>query len=89
MKVQRSIRVMSREELRAKRDWGTSGCQAEGCTARAGYLVMEMAKGEAGDEWWQYCCPDHARAFAEQYDLRLPAAVYLGGEGADPHKPAA
>jgi hypothetical protein len=74
MRVERSIRLMTSEELRAKREWGTGGCQSDGCTARAGYLVLEVAQEQpAEEEWWQYCCPEHARLFAQRYDLQMPA----------------
>jgi len=69
-----SIRSMTPQEKRAKRDWGTGACQVRGCTTRAVYLVMETASGEAeGGEWWQYRCPRHAREFASQHGLEMPA----------------
>ena len=75
MAVNRSIRVMTREEKQAKREWGTGACQARGCTARAAYLLMETSREDsAAEEWWQYCCPRHARDFAEEFGLELPPA---------------
>ena len=73
MAVNRDIRAMTREEKQAKREWGTGACQARGCTARAAYLLMETSPGDpAAEEWWQYCCPSHARRFAEEFGLELP-----------------
>ena len=71
MSVERTIRVMTPEEKHAKRQWGTGACQARSCTARASYLAVE-ADSQHGD-WWQYCCPKHARSFAEMHGLELPA----------------
>lgn len=74
MSVERTIRSMTPLEKQAKREWGTGACQARGCTTRAAYLVMESSNGgSVGGEWWQYCCPKHARGFADQYGLELPA----------------
>jgi hypothetical protein len=74
MKVDRSIRSMTPLERQAKREWGTGGCQVKGCTTRAAYLVLENSAeaGEGGD-WWQYCCPKHARHFADNHGLELPS----------------
>jgi hypothetical protein len=78
MNVDRSIRSMTPQEKQAKRDWGTGACQVPGCTTRAAYLVLEASPGESGSgDWWQYCCPKHARHFADQYGLELPAAVSM------------
>ncbi len=59
---------MTPQEKQAKREWGTGACQARGCTTRAAYLVME-----GNGDWWQYSCPKHARQFAEQHGLEVPA----------------
>jgi hypothetical protein len=76
MNVNRNIRAMTPEEKQAKRDWGTGACQVRGCTTRAVYLVLETSTGESGmGEWWQYCCPRHARLFANQHALQMPAEV--------------
>lgn len=76
MPVDRSIRAMTPQEKQAKREWGTGACQARHCTTRAAYLVMETASGEPdSEEWWQYCCPKHARLFAEEHGLELPAVA--------------
>jgi len=69
MKADRTIRAMTKEEKQAKRDWGTSACQARNCTRRAAYLVREMSRS---DEWWQYLCPRHAKSFAEEHGLEMP-----------------
>ena len=76
MNVDRSIRLMTPHEKQAKREWGTGACQARGCTTRAAYLAVENTPGdsESGD-WWQYCCPKHARQFADEHGLELPHAV--------------
>jgi len=81
---------MTPQEKQAKREWGTGACQVRGCTTRAAYLVLETSPGGTGDgEWWQYCCPEHARHFADRHGLELPAqASGLGGRrrpGACPH----
>ncbi|MGO4881653.1 MAG: hypothetical protein ACLP59_12625 [Bryobacteraceae bacterium] len=76
MQVERSIRSMTPQEKQAKRDWGTGACQARGCTTRAAYLVLEKTSGDSDDgEWWQYCCPKHARRFAEQHGIEMPEPV--------------
>lgn len=76
MHVDRSIRAMTPQEKQAKREWGTGACQARGCTTRAAYLVLETSGGEGDSgEWWQYCCAKHARQFADQHGLELPAAA--------------
>ena len=73
MHVDRSIRVMTPEEKKAKREWGTGACQVRGCTSRAAYLVLEDSPGEPeSGEWWQYCCPKHAKHFADRHGLELP-----------------
>ncbi|HVN04670.1 MAG TPA: hypothetical protein VMT86_09655 [Bryobacteraceae bacterium] len=73
MIVDRTIRAMTREEKQAKREWGTGACQARGCTARAAYLLMETSTANStAEEWWQYCCPKHARGFADEFGLELP-----------------
>lgn len=73
MTVERSIRAMTKEEKQAKREWGTGACQVRGCTARAAYLALETpAEGAANADWWQYCCPRHAKSFADQNGLDLP-----------------
>jgi len=77
MNVTRSIRAMTPEERQAKREWGTGACQVRACTARAGYLVMETAVGADG-EWWEYCCPKHARHYAELHGLEMPPAMNRG-----------
>lgn len=75
MSVNRSIRWMTPEEKQAKRNWGTGACQARACTTRAAYLLMETWPGEPhGADWWQYCCPKHARLFAGRHGLKMPAA---------------
>jgi hypothetical protein len=58
---------MTVEELQAKREWGTGACQAKGCTTRAAFLVME------GADWWQYCCPKHAKHYGDEHGLDVPA----------------
>ena len=74
MHVDRTIRLMTPEEKQAKRDWGTGACQVRGCTTRAAYLAMETPPDSPGaDEWWQYCCPKHAKLFADEYGLKMPA----------------
>jgi len=74
MTFERSIRAMTPEEKQAKRDWGTGACQVRACTARAAYLAMESATDESGGEdWWQYCCPEHAKRFADRHALEMPA----------------
>jgi hypothetical protein len=66
---------MTPEEKRAKREWGTGACQVRACTARAAYLALESPAGESdGGDWWQYCCPKHARQFADQHGLEMPQA---------------
>lgn len=76
MSADRIIRSMTPEEKQAKRDWGTGACQARGCTARAAYLVMEKAPGDSDNsDWWQYCCPKHAKRFADQNGLELPPPI--------------
>jgi len=85
MQTDRSIRSMTPQEKQAKRDWGTGACQVRGCTTRAAYLVLETASGEAGGgDWWQYCCPKHARQFASQHGLEMPvqASIAQGRETA-------
>jgi hypothetical protein len=73
MSIDRSIRCMTPQEIQAKREWGTGACQARGCTTRAGFLVMESAASEPeSEEWWQYCCPKHARQFADRHGLEIP-----------------
>jgi hypothetical protein len=71
MRIERSIRSMTPEEMQAKRQWGTDTCQAPRCGARAAYLVLETGAGDG--EWWQYCCRKHASLFASQHGLDLPA----------------
>jgi hypothetical protein len=84
MHVERSIRAMTPQEKQAKREWGTGACQVRGCGARAAYLLLESSPGEAhGADWWQYCCPKHARHFADRYKLELPAAVSRAKVGQD------
>jgi hypothetical protein len=74
MQIDRSIRSMTPQEKQAKRDWGTGACQVRGCTTRAAYLVLETPSGESGSgDWWQYCCPKHARQFANRHGLEMPA----------------
>jgi hypothetical protein len=76
MHVDRSIRAMTPQEKQAKREWGTGACQVRGCTMRAAYLVLESSPGESGSvDWWQYCCPKHARNFTDQHGLEMPAAA--------------
>jgi hypothetical protein len=76
MHVDRSIRAMTSQEKKAKRDWGTGACQVRGCTSRAAYLVMEASPGETGNgEWWEYHCPKHARLFADEHGLEVPAVA--------------
>ena len=77
MQVDRSIRSMTPQEKQAKREWGTGACQQRGCTTRAAYLVLEVSPGESGD-WWQYCCPKHAKLFADQHGLEMPATPVRG-----------
>lgn len=74
MRIERSIRCITPEEAQAKRQWGTDSCQVPRCGARAAYLVMETGaeKADAG-EWWQYCCRRHARLYAGQHGLEMPA----------------
>ena len=73
MDVERSIRAMTPQEKQAKREWGTGACQVRGCTTRAAYLVLETSHGESGNgDWWNYCCPKHARLFADQFGLEMP-----------------
>ncbi|MGA2590713.1 MAG: hypothetical protein ABSH32_12410 [Bryobacteraceae bacterium] len=75
MKLDQTIRHMTREERQAKRDWGTGACQVRQCTARAAYLAMQSWEdGSKSGEWWQYCCPKHAKRFAEQHGIEMPAA---------------
>lgn len=70
---------MMPEEKQAKQDWGTAACQVRGCTARAAYLVIENSPGESENgDWWQYCCPKHARQFADQYGLEMPGLALAG-----------
>jgi hypothetical protein len=77
MHFERSIRAMTPEEKQAKRDWGTGACQVRGCTARAAYLALESSPGESeSGDWWQYCCPKHARHFADQHGLEMPEASF-------------
>jgi hypothetical protein len=73
MQVERSVRAMTPQERQAKREWGTGACQARGCSTRAAYLALESSsiESESGD-WWQYCCPKHARRFADEHGLELP-----------------
>jgi hypothetical protein len=67
---------MTPEEKQAKRDWGTGTCEVRACTTRPAYLVLENSSGASGGgEWWQYCCPKHARQFADQHGLVLPPIV--------------
>jgi hypothetical protein len=67
---------MTPGEKQAKRDWGTGACQVRGCTTRAAYLVLETSSSESeSGDWWQYCCPKHARHFADQHGLETPAAA--------------
>jgi hypothetical protein len=76
MQVERDIRRMTPQEKQAKRDWGTGACQVRKCTARAAYLVLETSRGESGSaDWWQYCCPKHARRFADEHGMAMPAAA--------------
>lgn len=76
MHVDRSIRLMTPQEKQAKREWGTGACQVRGCTARAAYLVLETSSGEShSGEWWQYCCPKHAKRFTDEHGLEMPAAT--------------
>jgi len=76
MHVDRSIRSMTPQEKQAKREWGTAACQVRGCTKPATYLALETSSGESGaGDWWQYCCPKHARHFANQHGLEMPAPV--------------
>ena len=73
MKADRTIRAMTPEERRAKREWRTGACQVPRCTTRAAYLLMETWEDKSGGgEWWQYCCPKHARRFANKHSLELP-----------------
>jgi hypothetical protein len=75
MQVERSIRAMTPQERKAKLAWGTGGCQVRGCTARAAYLLLETPSAETPDgDWWLYCCSKHARNFAEERGLEIPAA---------------
>ena len=37
-------------------------------------LETSASESESGD-WWQYCCPKHARHFADQHGLETPAAA--------------
>lgn len=68
---------MTPEEKQAKRDWGTGACQVRGCTTRAAYLALETAPGESeSGDWWQYCCPAHARRFADLHGLEMPEANF-------------
>jgi hypothetical protein len=64
---------MTPQEKQAKREWGTGACQVRGCTARAAYLALESSSGADGGDWWQYCCPKHAREYVEQHGLEMPA----------------
>ncbi len=73
MSVQRSIRCMTPQEIQAKREWGTGACQVRGCATRAAYLAMESAGQAAEGDWWQYQCARHARSFANEHGLELPA----------------
>jgi hypothetical protein len=76
MDVERSIRAMTPQEKKAKRGWGTGACQARGCTSRAAYLAMEASPGDSvSGEWWLYCCPKHARHFADEHGLDLPVGA--------------
>jgi hypothetical protein len=72
---------MTPQEKQAKKDWGTGACQVRGCAARAAYLVLESTSGEfrSGD-WWQYCCTKHARQFAAQHGLEMPAQPIAAGQ---------
>ena len=81
MQIDRSIRSMTPQEKQAKREWGTGACQVRGCTTRAAYLVLETpaSETESGD-WWQYCCPKHARQFASQHGLEMPAQAAFAGQ---------
>lgn len=88
MIVERSIRAMTPQEKQAKREWGTGACQVRGCTTRAAYLVLETSSdktdgsGETDSEdWWQYCCQKHARHFADQHNLEMPAAAARAPRG--------
>ena len=73
MQIDRSIRSMTPQEKQAKRDWGTGACQMRGCTTRAAYLVLETSSSESeSGDWWQYCCPKHARQFADLHGLEMP-----------------
>jgi hypothetical protein len=86
MPVDRDIRPMTPQEKQAKREWGTGACQVRRCTARAAYLVLETPTGASGDaEWWQYCCPKHARLFADQHGLEIPAAAARASRSAVVH----
>jgi hypothetical protein len=76
MHVERGIRPMTPQEKQAKREWGKGACQVRRCTARAAYLVLETSTGDSGSgDWWQYCCPKHARHFADRHGLEMPAAA--------------
>ena len=81
MPTERSIRWMTPQEKKAKRDWGTGACQVRGCTTRAVYLVLETSSNESGGgDWWQYCCPKHARQFANQNGLEMPVQASFARE---------
>ncbi|HUE03488.1 MAG TPA: hypothetical protein VMR62_28265 [Bryobacteraceae bacterium] len=76
MHVSRNIRLMTSQEKQAKRQWGTGACQVRGCITRAAYLLLETsAMPSDGGDWWQYCCPKHAKCFAERHGLEIPAAA--------------
>jgi len=67
---------MTPQEKQAKREWGTGACQVRGCTTRAAYLALESSSSESeGGDWWQYCCSKHARQFADQHGLEMPAVA--------------
>jgi hypothetical protein len=69
---------MTREELYAKLDWGTDNCAVEGCNKAAAFLVEETWDGETGPDWWEYRCEAHARQFAEETGIELPAGATDG-----------
>lgn len=65
---------MTPEEIRAKRKWGTAGCQVRKCAAPAVYLVQERWEDESDSgEWWQYCCLHHTEEFAREHGVEIPA----------------
>jgi hypothetical protein len=83
MHVERSIRSMTPQEKQAKREWGTGACQVRGCTAGGLFGAGKFAGEPDGADWWQYCCPKHARQFADQHGLDLPTAAPRAKVGQD------